>query len=71
MSSALWWRKEKLQSPENVCEKINKCAQYKDINCVIAEGIKILKAKLDNNVDFRKAGQNCEYDLWIWNDLNL
>ena len=71
MSSALCWRKENLQSPENVCEKINKCGQYKDINCAIAEGIEILKAKLDNNVDFRKAGQNCEYDLRIWNYLSL
>lgn len=69
-SLAWFWSKE-FQSTVNTCDKMNKCGQYKDINCAIGEGIEILKAKLDNNVYFRKAGQNCKYDLRIWNDLNL
>lgn len=69
MSSAWWW-KEESQNPANTCEKMNKCGQYKDINCAIAEGKNLLQAR-NNYIRYDKVGQNCEYDLRFWDYVQI
>ncbi len=68
MSSAWWW-KEESQNPANTCEKMNKCGQYKDVDCAISA----LKEALPvaNYKELNEIGQKCEYNVHMWTYTGL